>query len=60
MLSDVNTAMGSLYLPVGDVPFLHPLSQEEQQRLHHDVYIKPNQNGKTDCLPAGVHMSLYG
>lgn len=46
MLSAVSPAVGSLHLPVGGVASLHPLPQEEQQRLHHDVDIKQNQNGK--------------
>lgn len=57
MLSAVSTAMGSLHLPVGGVAFLHPLPQEEQQRLYHDVYIKQNQNGKRcERLPKNVSL----
>lgn len=55
MLSAVGPAVGALHLPVGGVAFLHPLPQEEQQRLHHDVYIKPSQNGKRcERLPENV------
>lgn len=46
MLSAVCPAMGSLHLPLADVSFLHPLPQDEQQRLHHDVYTEQNQNGR--------------
>lgn len=39
--------MDPLHLPVGGLPFLLHLPQAEQQRLHYDVYIKQNKNGKS-------------
>lgn len=39
--------MAAVHLPVGCLPHLHLLSQEEQQRLHHDVHNEQIQNGET-------------
>ncbi len=54
MLSAVRPAMDSLHLPVAHVSLLHLLPQDEQQRLHHDVYIEQNQNGRRCERLSGV------
>lgn len=54
MLSAVRSAMDSLHLPVARVSFLRPLPQEDQQRLHYDVYTEQSQNGRSCERLSGV------
>lgn len=46
--------MAAVHLPLGRLPHLPLLSQEEQQRLHHDVHYEQSQNGER-----GLHCSIF-
>lgn len=46
VLSALCPVMAALCLPLGRLPHLPLLSQEESQRLHHDVHLEQIQNGK--------------
>lgn len=46
--------MAALHLPLGCFPHLSLLSQEEQQRLHHDVHHEQIQNGER-----GLRYSMF-
>lgn len=46
--------MDPLHLPLAGLPFLLHLPQVEQQRLHYDVYIKQNKNGKDLLVYADI------
>lgn len=55
--------MGAVHLSVGCQPNLHLLSQEEQERIHHDVTFEQVQDGERafhTLITLVYYSSVYG